>query len=317
MNLETRSVLGHCYLDNLRCHALRFYGPIELEQFTRVTLRVTLPEDASVTTFAQVMRVYEGAQYALRLLPGVGTDTLLGAGREAAWEILESEEMEATSDFFERRIDLPDPEAEDTILEIELPENDLTPVDEVMRDGSGRFIEWLEREDQRHGSGTSPRLESDADLTETTMVLPATAKTPEPDESDRTHLLHKLPLQKQKQLAGGGGKEIRAALIRDPDTTLQCWVFRNPELTEEEVAQFASTIWLTPQSLAFIYASPRWSLSATIIRNLILSSAVPEGDLQRLLVILPTAELKALTRRSEVPPAALKAAQKALLERSA
>ncbi len=317
VNLETLSVLGHCYLDNLRCHALRFYGPIVLEQFTRVTLRIALPRGAQITTCAQAMRAYDGAQYALRLLPGAGTDTLLGAGREAAWEIVDAEGLESTSDFFERRIDLPDPEAEDTILELDFPEHDLSPLSEVMSDGSGRFIEWLEREDQRHGNVHSPTLEIANDPAETAMILPPTARTPAPGEVNRAAVMLQLPLQKKKQLAVSGGAEIRAALISDPETSLQSWVFRNPDLTEEEVVEYIKRVDLTPQSIALIYASPRWSLSLRVVRQLIRSPSVPECDLPRLMATVPTQELRTLLAIPDLPLATSDAARKALLERSA
>lgn len=317
VNLDTHSALGHCYLDNLRYHALRFTGPIALELFSRVTLRLSLPETMSVTIFAQAVRLYEGPHYALRLLPGPGTETLLGAGREAAWELTESDEMEATSDFFERRVDLPDPETEITFLDCDLSNPDLTPIDEVLREGSGRFIEWLEREDQRHGNSPGPSLGPNADLTETTMIVPGKPTAADPTEVDRVARLRQMPLRKKMQLAVGGDATLRAALMRDPDPTLQSWVLRNPDLTEEEVAEFALSAELTPQALAFIYASPKWSLSAAIIKNLVLSPTVPQCDLAKLMVVLPRTELDALAQRPDVPPQVRKAARKALAEQSA
>jgi hypothetical protein len=314
VSYESREALGAAYLESLRHHAVRYSAPLILEVMRRIALQFVLPDGTSLTTFAQVMRRYKGPCYALRLLPGAGTETLLGLAREAAWELAENDEMEETSDFFERRVDLPNPEDEDTILELELTEQELTPMAEVLREGSGRFIEWLEREDQRLGEFAS-RLAPEPGGMETTMVIPARDSSRHA-EADPRYLFSQMPLREKMQLAVSGQRPLREALMSEGDPALQMWVMRNPSLEEDEVAAYVSDYRLSVETIDFLMNSPKWSFATDVVRNLVLNPVLPPEKLPLLLQVLPTPVLEELSRSVTVPPLVRGRAGEALAERS-
>ncbi len=312
---ESPRDLGKAYLDSLRHHALLFSGPLHLEVMQRVRVRFTFPNGPTLTLFARVARRYGGSRYALRLFPGAGTETLLSAAREAAWDLLDQEDCEETTDFFERRVDLHDPENEDTLVELDLDTPELTPMDEVLQEGSGRFIEWLEREDDRQGYARQViELEDSAELSTTAVIAPRMGG--DSAEVDRNYLLRSMPTRQKKQLAVGAGREVREALMRDPDRTVQLWVLRNPALTEEEVARYAGEIPLAAEAVDFLVRSPKWSLSPKVARNLALNPCTPPDRLNVLLTVLPSNMLRELVQQVTASRRVRAAAAQLLTERT-
>jgi len=105
----------------------------------------------------------------------------------------------------------------------------------------------------------------------------------------------------KKRLAVSGGQKDRDALMRDEDLSVQIWVLKNPELTEDEVVRFCQLESISAGAMEFLLSSRRWGTSPSIARCLATHPATPEEAIPGLLAVLPTSALKELMAVAESP----------------
>ena len=311
--------LAKAYLSSFRYHGVLFPVPVLLGPLQTVFMRFALPGGRSVTLSARVSRRYPGPVYALRLLPGPGTETLLGVARECTR--MNPELLSESNEFREHRVEVSPADMEDTAQEIDFDESALTPLDEVLTEHAGRFTEWMDKQDLQMNA--PPATDYNLGNGKQTVMLTPNKDRGGPEEiasaieASRHYLLSQMSTDQKKRLAVSGGPAIRKGIMADPDDSLQTWVLRNPKLTEQEVIRYVRTVPLTDEAVRFLLVNPRWSFSPRIAKLLTLIPNVPPEALPNLLTVLPTDSLTELGQRRSIPDCVRSAVHQALLERSA
>jgi hypothetical protein len=118
-----------------------------------------------------------------------------------------------------------------------------------------------------------------------------------------------MTASQKMQLALAGGREDRAALLRDPNRMLQTYVLRNPRIGLDEVQAAAKLAALSPEALALIAEHPEWGnnpvVCSAVVRNpktpitlaVRLLDRVSEGDVRQIAKGVGRAALVAAARR--------------------
>ena len=104
----------------------------------------------------------------------------------------------------------------------------------------------------------------------------------------------------KRRAALRGKKDMRILLIRDRNKTIHPFVLKNPSITLDEVEQIAKMPGVNPDVLRLIARNRDWTRSTTIIRNLVRNPKTPLGDALKLMDKLPTNEIRALAKSSNV-----------------
>ncbi len=119
----------------------------------------------------------------------------------------------------------------------------------------------------------------------------------------------------KKQVAISGGPRERSILIQDADPSIQIWVLKNPDLAEAEVRRISRMTTLSKDALDFLLSSRKWSTMPSVALNLLLHPATPQPAQERLLTVLPTKVLMALSQKPGVVKAIADRAKEIMLER--
>jgi hypothetical protein len=119
----------------------------------------------------------------------------------------------------------------------------------------------------------------------------------------------------KKQVAISGGPRERGILIQDPDPAIQIWVLKNPDLTEAEVRRISRMTTLSADALEFLLNSRKWATLPSVALNLLLHPNTPLPAQERLLTVLPTKVLMALSQKPGVAKAIADRAKEIMLER--
>jgi hypothetical protein len=133
-------------------------------------------------------------------------------------------------------------------------------------------------------------------------------------ESDVYAHVRDLPLPEKQRLARHGRKTVRQLLAKDPNKTLHVLVIANPEITLEEVAEYAGLPGLSREALEQIAANRTWTQSRQVVLNLVRNPSIGVDAAVRLVPRLSTAEWRVLSRPGTVRMPIAAAARKALLQ---
>jgi hypothetical protein len=126
----------------------------------------------------------------------------------------------------------------------------------------------------------------------------------EPDATKRKTLLQRLATMtvvERLTLALKGGREERAALIRDPNKMVSRAVLQSPRLTDQEVENFSAMANLSDEILRTISLNRNFIKNYAIIRNLVNNPKTPMDISMGLLKRLITTDLKKLAMNKNVP----------------
>lgn len=124
-----------------------------------------------------------------------------------------------------------------------------------------------------------------------------------------------MSASQRKQVAISAGPRERAILILDKDPSIHLWVLKNPELTEAEVRRISSMQTLSKEAIDFLLATRKWMTIPTVALNLLLHPLVPEDAHGRLLTVLPSKVLMALSQRPGISKKISDAAKQLLVDR--
>jgi hypothetical protein len=160
----------------------------------------------------------------------------------------------------------------------------------------------------------SPPLEEDAAIA--APETPTAKVVPEDKAAERLKQISALSENQKKKLAISGGKDERAILMADPDTSLHLWVFKNPALTEAEVVEYAANPELAPDALNFLLQNRRWGTAPGVAHELVLNPRTPPEAIPNLLTVLPRATLESLANLPGVRHLVARQARRILMERS-
>jgi hypothetical protein len=126
----------------------------------------------------------------------------------------------------------------------------------------------------------------------------------EPDPVRRKTLLQRLATMtviERLTLALKGGREERAALIRDPNKMVSRAVLQSPRLTEQEVENFSAMANLSDEILRGISMNRNFIKNYTIVRNLVNNPKTPMDVSMHFLSRLITTDLKKLGMNKNIP----------------
>jgi hypothetical protein len=110
-----------------------------------------------------------------------------------------------------------------------------------------------------------------------------------------------LSLQEKMHLALSCDREMRFALLRDPNKQLHPMVMKNPRIGLDEVAWAARSSTLNPDALKLIAEHPEWGQNASIAAALVRNATTPVPVALKLLARLPAAELRAIAKSQGRP----------------
>lgn len=128
--------------------------------------------------------------------------------------------------------------------------------------------------------------------------------------------IRRLSTQQKKKLAISGLPEERRRLMTDDDRSLQIWVMKNPELTEEEVLQYSKMTSLSQEALGFLLQSRKWATTPKIALSLALNEITPPEAIPKLLTVLPSEVLSKLVKKAGVRHLVSRQARRLLMERA-
>lgn len=122
---------------------------------------------------------------------------------------------------------------------------------------------------------------------------------PEPQDGGPRLLSERLKamnVTQKMQLALAGGREERAALLRDVNKTLHVYVLRNPRIALDEVQHAAKQPTLSPDALKLIAEHREWGSNATVCSALVRNPKTPLPIALRLLDRIPASDLRAIAK---------------------
>jgi hypothetical protein len=149
-----------------------------------------------------------------------------------------------------------------------------------------------------------PLVEAIEDDDEVTIVFddedPA-AETPAPVDGKRPQPLSSMTVMQKMKLAMRGTREIRAALIRDPNRLVSTAVLSSPKITENEIEGFARMANVSEDVLRQIGSNRAWVKSYAVAANLVKNPKTPLAMSMHLLQRLNDRDVKMLTIDRNVP----------------
>jgi len=108
--------------------------------------------------------------------------------------------------------------------------------------------------------------------------------------------LKAMNVTQKMQLALAGGREERAALLRDVNKTLHVYVLRNPRIALDEIQHAAKQPTLSPDALKLIADHREWGSNATVCSALVRNPRTPLPIALRLLDRIPASDLRAIAK---------------------
>ena len=109
-----------------------------------------------------------------------------------------------------------------------------------------------------------------------------------------------LALGERKSLARRRDRNLLARVLRDPHPDVIRILLDNPALTEADVVRLCARRPVAPEVLAQVFRHPRWVLRYRVRRTLALNPHTPAELALQLLPHLTPADLKELSRASDV-----------------
>ena len=144
--------------------------------------------------------------------------------------------------------------------------------------------------------------DSDSASAPDSVPVPDSASAPDgdaPHASPRGALADRiaaLTASQKMSLALAGGREERAALMRDPNRTLQGYVLRNPRIGLDEVQAAAKLTSLLPEALVQIAEHPEWGRNPTICSAVARNPKTPTSLAVKLLDRIPEADVRQIAK---------------------
>lgn len=111
-----------------------------------------------------------------------------------------------------------------------------------------------------------------------------------------TERLKTMSVAEKTQLALAGGREERAALLRDNAKTVHIFVLKNPRIGIDEVQYAAKLPSLSPDALKIISEHRDWSTNATVCSALVRNPKTPLPVAVRMLDRIPKSDLKVIAK---------------------
>lgn len=143
---------------------------------------------------------------------------------------------------------------------------------------------------------------------------PVTGK--ETETSDLYARIRDLPLQEKQKLARTGRKPARQLLIRDVNKTLHRVVLSNPDISVDEVAEYAASPALAKDALEYITQNRTWMASRQVTFAVVKNPSTPVEIAVRLVPRLGQSEWRYLARPGAVRAPVAAQARKQILDAS-
>ena len=167
---------------------------------------------------------------------------------------------------------------------------DSLPVDESLVE----IIELTEDEPPDPAAGPSTPASRAATATKTAAAIRARES---------------LTLPEKLRLAASGDREVRFALLRDPNKQLHAMVLKNPRIGLDEVLWAAKLNSISPDALKLIAEHPEWSRNASIAAAVVRNPKTPVPVALKLVPRLQLADVRMLAK-SQGRPQIVQAARK-------
>ncbi len=124
---------------------------------------------------------------------------------------------------------------------------------------------------------------------------------PEPDAEAAplgplSERLKQMTVNEKMKLALSGGRDERAAILRDINKTLHLFVLKNPRLGLDEVQAAAKLAQLSPDAVKYIAEHRDWGSNATVCAALVRNPKTPLPLALRMLDRVPMTDLRALAK---------------------
>lgn len=162
--------------------------------------------------------------------------------------------------------------------------------------------------------GGVPAPDSEEPLIDTNPpVLPSTAVA-DADRESLTQKLAGMSFTERLKAAVKGSKEMRAALIRDPNKMIASAVLSSPKLTEQEVESFVRMGSVSEDVLRVIGANRAWTKNYGVLAGLARNPKTPLAMSLNLLNRLNERDVQMISMDRNVPGALRIAARKKSVE---
>ena len=137
--------------------------------------------------------------------------------------------------------------------------------------------------------------------------LQAATQSPAPSPAGIKHTVLDAPqtvfarldgmnVTEKMRLALSGGRDERAALLRDINKTLHVYVLRNPRIALDEVQWAARLTNLSPEALKLMADHPQWGLDPTTCAHVVRNPKTPTPIAIKLLDRISPSELRLIAK---------------------
>ncbi len=160
-----------------------------------------------------------------------------------------------------------------------------------------------------------PAIDSEEPLIDTSPTTPPD-RAAEPDRESLTQRLAGMSFPQRLKAAVKGSREMRAALIRDPNKMIAAAVLSSPKLTDQDVESFAKMASVTEDVLRMIGANRGWMKNYGVVAGLSRNPKTPIALSLNLLGRLNDRDVQMISMDRNVPGALRIAARKKIVDRA-